>query len=109
MASVKVSTNQELQNAVSSDPTLSPQQKQEVISALNDGSRLPKLLSGAAGAGVGVAIGKYFKLSTTSKTLLGIAGFGIGRLLYNVFSKQDRQFTTYNDRIKAYEMDSTRY
>lgn len=103
------SHNEELKLAVQADPKLSSSQKAELVDILNDGNRLPKLLSGATGSAVGVAIAKYFKLGTTSKVVLGAAGFGIGSLLYNFFSKRDRQFAPWNDKIKAYEMDSTRY
>lgn len=101
--------NLDLQQAVWDDPTLSNYQKQMVVNTLDDGDKLPKLLSGATGAAVGASIGKYNQLSPISQILLGAAGFGIGKLIYNVFSKQDRQFAVYSDRVKAYEMDTTRY
>lgn len=104
----KQAYSQELLEAVSSDPSLAPQQKQELLTILNDGDKLPKLLSGTLGAAVGVAIGKYRKLSNSSKILLGLAGFGIGRLMYNILHKRDKQFVSYNDKLKTYEMDSTR-
>jgi hypothetical protein len=103
------SNNQELQNAVLADPTLTPQQKQKIVEVLSDGDKLPRLLTGALGSAVGVAIAKYMKLSKVSKVLLGVAGFGIGRLLYDVLSKHDGQFASYNSKIRAYEMDTTRY
>ena len=67
-----------------------------------------KFLSGAAGAGLAVAISKYNNLSTRAQVLLGAAGFGIGRLIYD-YLKQDGQATHYNDKIRSYEMDSSRY
>ena len=90
------------------DPGLSPQEKAHLSDFLRN-KDVSKFLSGAFGAVFSVLLAKYMKLGRTSQLLLGLAGFGIGRLLYDYLNKQHRQFATWNDKINAYEIDSKRY
>jgi uncharacterized membrane protein YeaQ/YmgE (transglycosylase-associated protein family) len=99
----------QLAAVVEADPTLAPQEKAQLQAAVRNKEHLARILSGTAGAALAVALGKYMKLGTTSKILLGLAGYGIGKLLYQILAKQDRQFTTFNDKLNVYEMDSSRY
>ena len=71
---------------------------------------LLKFLSGATGASIAVALAKYAKLGKIAQTILGLAGFGAGKLLYNwavanLGKQEDRQFSTYNVKLKTYEIN----
>lgn len=96
-------------SAAQADPGLSAAEKAHLLELVRD-KDVAKFLSGAAGATLSVVLAKYMKLGRTAQFLLGLAGFGIGRLLYDYLNnKQHRQFATWNDKIKAYEIDSSRY
>ncbi len=90
-----------------SDPGLS-QQAKEFLSDVKNHSHFQKIISGAGGAALGVAIAKYKNLSKVSQILLGIAGFGIGTVIYDYFHKKN-DFSNYNDKVKTYEINRTRY
>jgi hypothetical protein len=100
----------DLLSLVQSDHGLSSEHRARIIEFCKDPS-VAKFLSGAAGAALGVVIGKYEKLSKTTQFLLGLAGYGIGNIVYSYINKHKdhRQFTHYNDKLKAYEMDTKRY
>ncbi|CAK0773823.1 hypothetical protein CCP3SC5AM1_880016 [Gammaproteobacteria bacterium] len=91
------------------DAGLSPSEKAQLLEICQDKKSISKFLSGAAGATVSIAIAKYVNLSKAAQILLGVAGYGIGRLIYDQVTKHHKQFATYNDRTNSYVMDSSRY
>lgn len=96
-------SKEQLISIVERDPTLTRDEKIEVVTRLRDSSFYDHLVHGVVGAGISVIIGKFLKLSKTSQVLLCIAGFGIGKYLLDATRKHDR-FLQYNDRLKVYEL-----
>jgi hypothetical protein len=91
------------------DPGLSQDEKSFLESA-ETRREIQKFLSGAAGAAIAVSLAKYAKLGRATQIALGLAGFGAGRLLYDLMApklhkQEDRQFSAYNDKLKAYEIN----
>ena len=64
--------------------------------------KLASLLSGGTGAGLGLVIAKYKKMSPASQVILSALGFGAGVLLYKYYSRE--KFLNYNKDTKAYEI-----
>ena len=103
-------TPESILSLATNDSSLAPQEKSQLVEWLHKPD-VAKHLSGAAGAALGVVLAKYAKLGRTAQVLLGIAGYGAGRIVYNFLKhkQEHRQFAPYNDKLKQYEMDSTRY
>ena len=98
-----------LASFVSSDQGLNQQEKASLLDAIKR-PEIAKLLSGAAGAALGVVLAKYARLGRTAQILLGIAGYGAGRILYNyLINNPHRQVAPYNAKLKTYELDRSRY
>jgi hypothetical protein len=79
---------------VSQDKGISRGQKQSVITMLNSPEFVDHILVGAAGAALGNAIAKYSNIPQPARTLLSLAGFGIGNIIYNTL--QNREFISYD-------------
>jgi len=78
----------ELQRVIAADRALKEEEKAELKARLTNRDDVLKALSfGLAGATTTLLISKYLKLSKTAQVLLSIAGFGIGRALYNILLK----------------------
>lgn len=88
---------------VNNDPTLTSSEKSLVLMKLHEPSFLEKNKEGIVGAGLGLAISKFLKLSRKSQILLTLAGFGIGKYILAEARNRDK-FVTYNDRLKVYEI-----
>ena len=102
-------SGEDLMQLAQLDPGLSQSQLQQ-LSAAAEHPEVKKLLSGAAGATIGVVASKYMQLGRTAQVLLALAGFGVGRLVYDLLSREEsRQFSHYNDRMNLYEIDRQRY
>jgi len=98
---------QELIRAVRSDSFLSGQQKQDVLNKLNESPIINKLTAGMSAGGTGYIIAKYLNLSKPAQILLAIAGYGIGRFLWEEFYRKDggqNRFARYNDKLNIYEI-----
>ncbi len=52
------------------------------------------LIAGVAGAAIAKALASYNNMSKPAQTLLSLAGFGIGNIMYNTL--QEHKFTTYD-------------
>ena len=85
---------------IHSDRGLTEAQKQEMTSEESK-KKLATLLSGGVGAGLGLALAKYKKMSTTAQALLSALGFGAGVLIYKYYSRD--KFLSYNDKTKTHE------
>ena len=90
-----------LKSTISGDNSLTAQEKETVLSALQD----DKLKSSLIGGGLGLLAAKYLKLSSTAQVLLTLAGFGIGKALLNRVPKTNKSLK-YNNTVKAYEVQS---
>ena len=91
---------------ISSDSGLSAQEKNQ-LSELLRGKDIDKLLSGIAGSAVLAIASKYMKLGRTAQVLLGLAGFGLGRIVYDYVTKHHKHFANWNDQSKAYEINKS--
>jgi hypothetical protein len=96
-------SKQDLVSLINQDPSLSPDEKREVIDHLN--SDILTNHPGLTGAGVGFAISKFLNLSRRAQVLLTISGFGIGHFLLDSARKHDK-FLQYNEKDKAYDIKS---
>ena len=96
------------------DPGLLAHEKAHLVALCRE-PEVANLLSGPAGATVGVMAAKYMKLGRTAQVLLGVAGFGLGRLLYDHLThvirqpERDRHFSHWNDTINSYEINRRVY
>jgi len=72
-----------LHHLIRQDHGLDAHKKKSLFTMLNSPDMLDHLLAGAAGMAVSHAAAKYMKLSPPARTLLSLAGFGIGNILYN--------------------------
>ena len=88
-------------NAVHGDPHLDNSQKQLLLYKLQQPSFFENLLHGAFGSALALLVAKYLKLSPTAQVLLGVAGFGIGKALWDA-NDNDNNFSRYNEQTKMY-------
>jgi hypothetical protein len=83
-----------LTRLVKQDHGLEDEKKQSLFAVFNKPEVLDTLLVGAAGAALTHAVASYMQVPTPARTLLSLAGFGIGNIIYNTLS--ERKFTTYD-------------
>ena len=100
-------TLSDINNAVHGDPGLAEDEK-NFLNRPEIQKSMEQLLSGGAGAAIGVVVAKYLKLSKPVQVLLGVLGYGAGRMIYT-YMKNYRPSGKYNDHSKLYEIDSKRY
>jgi hypothetical protein len=81
---------------IHNDHGLAKHKKKSLLTILNSPEAFDHLLVGAAGAAVANAVAKYSELSKPAQTLMSLAGFGIGNIMYNTLQKD--RFATYNER-----------
>ena len=86
------------------DPGLTPDEK-GYLTDTQVRKNIASFLSGTAGSALAVVIAKYARLSRTAQTILGLAGFGAGKLLYNALHKEGRQSSQYDDKLKVYKVN----
>ena len=79
---------------VKQDHGLDSHKKQSIFTMLNSPEIIDHLLVGAVGMALTHAVTKFLSVPKPAQTLLSLAGFGIGNILYNIF--QDNKFTDYN-------------
>jgi hypothetical protein len=91
-------SKEELIELVKNDPHLSNDERYEIIKKLNDNDFYKKVIIGGASMAV---LSKFTKLSTTSKVLLTLAGFGISKYLLDVTKKHDK-FLKYDKKTNTY-------
>jgi hypothetical protein len=76
------------------DHGLDHRQKRSLLELLNTPEAFDHLMAGAAGAMIAKAASSYANLSKPAQTLLSLAGFGIGNIIYNSLNEQ--KFATYD-------------
>ena len=97
---------EEILALIKADPGLTNEQKNEIIKSENR-KKLEALLSGGVGAGLGLALGKYYKMSKTTQVILSALGFGAGWLLYKYMTRE--RFANYDKESGTYKIDSKRF
>jgi len=65
------------------DHGLAHHKKQSLLAMLNSPEVIDHLLVGAAGAAIAKAVSSYAEMSKPAQTLMSLAGFGIGNIIYN--------------------------
>lgn len=89
--------------AIDRDPSLSTAQQEEMQGWLNDPNTLQKLQSEGVGATLGYAAAKFLNLKPQTQLLLSIAGFGVGKIMYD-FKNNPKKFSTFNPQLRMYEI-----
>ena len=95
---------QALFQVISQDPTLTTEQRVQVMEKLDDQHFLSKSTkAGVVGGSVGYAVSKFLALPKRAQILLTLAGFGIGKYLL-VKSQNYDKFMRYNEKLEMYEI-----
>ena len=92
-----------IREAVKMDQGIPGNQKTSVLSSLADPEFVAELRSGATGAGLMYLITKYLNLGQKTQLLVSIAGFGLGKMLYD-YRHDPKNFSQYNANTKMYEI-----
>jgi hypothetical protein len=79
---------------VQQDHGLPQHKKKALLTMLEGPEAFDHLVAGTAGAALGKAVSSYAELSPPSQTLMSLAGFGLGNVLYNTLHEE--KFTSYN-------------
>jgi hypothetical protein len=90
-------------SAVESDPHINSMQKQMLAEKLGEPTFFENLIHGAFGAGLALLVSKYLHLGKTPQILLTIAGYGIGKALWDAYDTENN-FSRYNKQTKMYEI-----
>lgn len=93
-----------LRQAISKDQSLSPAQKEETRSWLEDPTVLNELRTGSIGAALSLLIGRFLKMKPRNQLLLSIAGFGIGKIIYD-YKNDPKNFSRWNKQLRMYELN----
>lgn len=92
-----------LRQAINKDQALSSTQKTELHGWLEDPETVKSLQSGGVGAALSYMVSKYLKLKPQTQLLLSIAGFGVGKIIYD-YKTNPKKFSTYNEQLRMYEI-----
>jgi len=84
----------EMMGLIAQDHGLDKQKKKTLMTMLKSPEAMDHIVIGVAGMAISHAVANYAKLSSPAKTLLSLAGFGIGNILYNTL--HERKFTTFD-------------
>ncbi len=79
---------------VKGDHGLAADKKQHLLTMLNSPEAFNHVMAGLAGMLIAKAAGSYSTMSKPARTLLSLAGFGLGNIIYNTM--HERKFTTYD-------------
>ena len=93
-----------LRDAVDRDQALSGPQKEELHNWLGDPETIKSLQSGGIGAALSYMIAKFLKLKPQTQLLLSIAGFGIGKIIYD-YRANPNKFSSYDQQLRMYEIN----
>lgn len=95
----------ELVQVVKGDPYVSSSDKELAETHLQNIPFVARLLAGAVGAELGNILGKYKKMPPKTRTLIAIAGFGLGQLVLKEIYKERDKFARYNHQTRLYEIE----
>lgn len=93
-----------LRRIVTADQALSSSQRTETLNWLDDPAALQELRSGSIGAALSLLASKYLNLSSRNQLLLSIAGFGLGKIIYD-YKQGQRKSSKWNKNLKMYELE----
>ena len=84
-----------LTKLVNNDHGLEEHKKQSVLALLDNPNFLNSMLAGGAGVALTRAVTNYEKMSKPAQVLVTMAGFGLGKVVYELFHDPER-FSSYN-------------
>ena len=90
-------------SAIRVDPHINLHQQQVLIDKVNSPNFFENIMHGVFGSALALVISKYLKLSRTSQILLTIAGYGIGKAMWDTYD-QDSKFSRYDHKTKMHEI-----
>lgn len=93
-----------LRQAINKDQALTRSQKEELQNWVDSPDVINKLQSGGIGAALGYMLSKYLRLSPQTQLLLSIAGFGVGKMVYD-YKSDPKRFSSWNPSLKMYEIN----
>jgi hypothetical protein len=79
---------------INQDKGLNMQKKNSLLTMLQSPEAFDNIMAGTAGFILTRMLSSYSNMSPTARTLLSLAGFGIGNILYNTLN--ERKFTEYD-------------
>jgi hypothetical protein len=71
------------QQAIAQDAQLTADEKKKILTELTEEELRKRLAFGVTGAGIGLLLANFLRLSSISRLILGATGYGIGRLVFN--------------------------
>jgi hypothetical protein len=93
-----------LRRAVDADQSLTVNQRKEMHHWLDDPAVLNELRSGSIGAALSLLISKFLDMKPRNQLLLSIAGFGIGKIIYD-YKNDPKKFSRWNKQQRMYEIE----
>ena len=93
-----------LRKIIPKDQSLSTAQQDDVIDWLQNPTVISQLRSGAIGSALSLLISKFLKMSPRNQLLLSIAGFGIGKIIYDQ-KNNPKNFSRWNKQLHMYEIE----
>ena len=85
----KVNRPTDLLHLVEQDHGMDPHKKTTLLALLRQPGLIERLLMGAAGAVIARMLASYTGMSKPARSLLSLAGFGIGNILYDNLHKKN--------------------
>lgn len=95
---------QKLKDVVAKDVGLKPAERDTLIHALSDPGFIYDLKTGSLGTAVSHLLARFLKMPAKTQLLLSIAGFGIGKMIYDHRHATQGGFSQYNQKSKMYEI-----
>lgn len=94
--------------AIRADRSITEEQRQDLLSVFSNPAEVNRLLAGTGTASYAVLIARYLNMGKTAQILMGLAGFGIGRVLADWMQKPNDQSRVlrYNEKLKAYNVNT---
>jgi hypothetical protein len=92
-----------LRSAINRDSSLSKAEQSELHGWLDNPETIKGLQSGGIGAALSYMVAKFLKLKPQTQLLLSIAGFGIGKIIYD-YKTNPKKFSSYNEQLRMYEI-----
>lgn len=93
------------QSLIAQDHGLSPEEKAQLMVRIQTPGFLNSLMAGSTGAGLAYIVSKYLNLAPTTRFLLTVSGFGIGKYLLEKTQNHDT-FIKYNKNTKLYHLNT---
>jgi hypothetical protein len=87
--------------AINSDPHITNVQQQMLVSKVQEPAFFENIMHGVFGSSLALIVAKYLKLDKTAQVLLAIAGYGIGKALWDAYDNENN-FSRYDKQTKTY-------